>query len=670
MLVATTIIESGIDIPQANTLIVERADIFGLAQLYQIRGRVGRVRERAYAYLLYPSAAALTEEATQAPERAQRLHRARRRLQDRHARPRDPRRRQPARRRAVRPRRGARLRAVHADARRGRRGDGGRRSTTTQPEPVRLDVNVDAYVPADYIPYEQAKIDVHRRIAGAARGRRPRRCCATSSRTASARCPSRWRTSSSLQQARIKLGQAGARAVSLPRRAARRDADRSRRPSGPRRSARQIPGRAVRAGPQSQLSVRVPEDPAAALPRGRPRRRRAARGDTRGRMSRATTSRRSVPERNLCSLHDQAARRFLALGALFVLAARPVRLRRRPCPATPSRKVGDHDHPRPTTFNHWMKIAAVASAGPAEPDRHGRADGAGARRAGLHAVHRAARRRPRPSRPRASRSTTDAQLKAAVQAGVREPARPGHAVPDLARSGSSSEAAKQNVKVTDTDVQKRVRRRPRSSRSRKDGDYQKFLAKSSGMTNADVLFRSRSQLLQHEAAREGHQGQGQGHRRPDRRLLQQEQEPLRPARAPRPAHRADEDQGEGQRGQDGARGRPALEDGRQEVLDRPGLQGPGRQAARRRQGPAGEGARRRDLRAKGKKLTRPGQDPVRLLRLRGHEDHAGQAADAASSPRRRSSRSSSSRTSRRRSTQFVKDFQKRGRPRRTAARPT
>jgi transcription-repair coupling factor (superfamily II helicase) len=55
VLVATSIIESGIDIPQANTLIVERADMFGLSQLYQIRGRVGRSRERAYAYLLYPA---------------------------------------------------------------------------------------------------------------------------------------------------------------------------------------------------------------------------------------------------------------------------------------------------------------------------------------------------------------------------------------------------------------------------------------------------------------------------------------------------------------------------------------------------------------------------------------------------------------------------------------
>ena len=63
VLVSTTIIESGLDIPQANTLIVERADRLGLAQLYQIRGRVGRSRERAYAYLLYPSDEALSHEA-------------------------------------------------------------------------------------------------------------------------------------------------------------------------------------------------------------------------------------------------------------------------------------------------------------------------------------------------------------------------------------------------------------------------------------------------------------------------------------------------------------------------------------------------------------------------------------------------------------------------------
>jgi transcription-repair coupling factor (superfamily II helicase) len=63
VLVSTTIIESGLDIPQANTLIVERADALGLAQLYQIRGRVGRSDELAHAYLFYPDAAELTPEA-------------------------------------------------------------------------------------------------------------------------------------------------------------------------------------------------------------------------------------------------------------------------------------------------------------------------------------------------------------------------------------------------------------------------------------------------------------------------------------------------------------------------------------------------------------------------------------------------------------------------------
>src|SRR5205085_2193055 len=63
VLVSTTIIESGLDIPQANTLIVERADQLGLAQLYQIRGRVGRSDVLAHAYLFYPDAHELSPEA-------------------------------------------------------------------------------------------------------------------------------------------------------------------------------------------------------------------------------------------------------------------------------------------------------------------------------------------------------------------------------------------------------------------------------------------------------------------------------------------------------------------------------------------------------------------------------------------------------------------------------
>ncbi len=61
VLVATTIIENGIDIPNVNTIIIDRADIYGVSQLYQLRGRVGRSDKEAYAYLFYPEATALSE---------------------------------------------------------------------------------------------------------------------------------------------------------------------------------------------------------------------------------------------------------------------------------------------------------------------------------------------------------------------------------------------------------------------------------------------------------------------------------------------------------------------------------------------------------------------------------------------------------------------------------
>jgi transcription-repair coupling factor (superfamily II helicase) len=63
VLVCTTIIESGIDIPNANTLFINRADMFGLSELYQLRGRVGRFTRGAYAYLLVPKRSTLTSEA-------------------------------------------------------------------------------------------------------------------------------------------------------------------------------------------------------------------------------------------------------------------------------------------------------------------------------------------------------------------------------------------------------------------------------------------------------------------------------------------------------------------------------------------------------------------------------------------------------------------------------
>ncbi len=73
LLCSTTIVESGLDIPRANTMFVARADAFGLSQLYQLRGRIGRSRERAYCYLLVPSPDALTEEARRRLEALQRF---------------------------------------------------------------------------------------------------------------------------------------------------------------------------------------------------------------------------------------------------------------------------------------------------------------------------------------------------------------------------------------------------------------------------------------------------------------------------------------------------------------------------------------------------------------------------------------------------------------------
>jgi len=73
ILLATTIIESGLDIPNANTMIIHRADMFGLAQLYQLRGRIGRSKQRGYAYLTYDARKPLTKTALQRLEVIERL---------------------------------------------------------------------------------------------------------------------------------------------------------------------------------------------------------------------------------------------------------------------------------------------------------------------------------------------------------------------------------------------------------------------------------------------------------------------------------------------------------------------------------------------------------------------------------------------------------------------
>jgi transcription-repair coupling factor (superfamily II helicase) len=263
VLVSTSIIESGIDIPQANTLIVERADTFGLAQLYQIRGRVGRSRERAYAYLLYPSAAALT------PDAAQRLSAlsdytelgagfkiAMRDLEIRGAGNLlgDE---QSGHVAAL----GFELYMQMLDEAVAAAEDGA--WAEDEWEPVRLDVNVDAYVPADYIPYEQAKVDVHRRIAGA-REVADLMQLRDELEDRFGELPDPLKNLIALQQARIKLGQAGARAVTfrngrLAVTPIELDSVRAKR------IRQEIPEALYESG-KSQLSVRVPEDPAKRFP--------------------------------------------------------------------------------------------------------------------------------------------------------------------------------------------------------------------------------------------------------------------------------------------------------------------------------------------------------------------------------------------------------------------
>jgi transcription-repair coupling factor (superfamily II helicase) len=165
ILVTTSIIESGIDIPTANTLIVERADMLGLAQLYQIRGRIGRSDAHASAYLLYPSEDLLTSEA------AARLTT----LSDHTD-------------------LGAGFKIAMADLE--IRGAGNllgdeqsghvaavgfemyaqmleeavhelQGEQAALQAPVRVDMPVTAFVPPEYIAYEASKIDAHRRIARA-----------------------------------------------------------------------------------------------------------------------------------------------------------------------------------------------------------------------------------------------------------------------------------------------------------------------------------------------------------------------------------------------------------------------------------------------------------------------------------------------------------------------
>ena len=163
VLVSTTIIESGLDIPQANTLVVERADALGLAQLYQIRGRVGRSDLLAHAYLFYPDMSELTPEArarlatlADHTELGAGFAIAMRDLEIRGA------------GELLGAEQHGHLAALGFELYVKLLGEAvaelaGERRTVARP--VRVDARIDAYVPAEYIPAEAQKIDLHRRLA-------------------------------------------------------------------------------------------------------------------------------------------------------------------------------------------------------------------------------------------------------------------------------------------------------------------------------------------------------------------------------------------------------------------------------------------------------------------------------------------------------------------------
>jgi transcription-repair coupling factor (superfamily II helicase) len=163
VLVSTTIIESGIDIPQANTLIIERSDTLGLAQLYQIRGRVGRSDETAYAYLFYPDARELSSDArarlatlADHTELGAGFAIAMRDLEIRGA------------GELLGAEQSGHVAAVGFELYVEMLNEAvaelqGQRRVAVRP--VRIDARIDAYVPQQYVSSEALRIDIHRRLA-------------------------------------------------------------------------------------------------------------------------------------------------------------------------------------------------------------------------------------------------------------------------------------------------------------------------------------------------------------------------------------------------------------------------------------------------------------------------------------------------------------------------
>jgi transcription-repair coupling factor (superfamily II helicase) len=173
VLVCTTIIESGLDIPNANTIVIDRADTLGLAQLYQLRGRVGRSSRRAYAYLLYRRRERMSEEARKrlqaifnASELGAGFQIALADLEIRGA-GNILGGEQSGHMAAVGFDLYSRLLAEAVEERKARRED--RPARVERPQAV-VDLPVEAHLPDDYVPEEAQKLELYRRLARARSG--------------------------------------------------------------------------------------------------------------------------------------------------------------------------------------------------------------------------------------------------------------------------------------------------------------------------------------------------------------------------------------------------------------------------------------------------------------------------------------------------------------------
>ena len=255
-------------------------------------------------------------------------------------------------------------------------------------------------------------------------------------------------------------------------------------------------------------------------------------------------------------------------------------------------------------------------------------------------------------------------VQVAVQAGVRRPEEPGPRVPhplDVARRRGGR-----------PERQGHRQGRPEEARRGQEEPGQRAAVPEvpgrRGPHGGRRLLPAAQRAARAEDHREDHQGHGQGLGRPGRAVLREEQVALRPARAPRPAHRADQDQGPGRRRQGRARRRPVVEGRDEGVLDRPGLEGQRREAAGRGQGSAGEGARRGRLQGLAQQADRTRSRRSSATTSSRSRRSSRASSSRCASPRPRSSRSSPRRTSARRWRASARSTAIAGRAARSAAR--